>query len=185
MNDCVLGYFIEDLQIDKHFEALRRYMLMQDGEFALAVGELLFEKVIQCRNVYTFFYVWRFVQMILLIYFFFFQTSLLPFSSDLNPDTEQHSWDFLCTLTPFEYIPVPHNWNSTSVDFMHYIYLCLQLVSSSRAEGWNTFFCQRVLNKACRLSINPDDKYAKHLVLLPSHQWGTSSRGKALDQLIY
>ncbi|XP_064606051.1 gamma-tubulin complex component 6-like [Liolophura sinensis] len=94
VNDCVLGYFIEDLQIDKHFEALRRYMLMEDGEFALAVGELLFEK----------------------------------------------------------------------------------LVSPSRAEGWNTLFCQSVLNKACRLSINPDDKYANNLVLLLPHQLSTTSR---------
>jgi gamma-tubulin complex component 6 len=40
-----VSYFYHDLEIDRHFEALRMYLFMEDGEFGQTLGEHLFEKV--------------------------------------------------------------------------------------------------------------------------------------------
>lgn len=45
MNQCILDYFIAELHIQQHFEALCNFYLMQDGEFALSLTNQLFDKV--------------------------------------------------------------------------------------------------------------------------------------------
>lgn len=40
-----MDYFFVELQLEAHFEALRHFLLMEDGEFAQSLSDLLFEKV--------------------------------------------------------------------------------------------------------------------------------------------
>lgn len=40
-----MDYFFVELRLESHFEALRHFLLMEDGEFAQSLSDLLFEKV--------------------------------------------------------------------------------------------------------------------------------------------
>lgn len=44
-----MDYFFVELGVERHFEALRHFLLMEDGEFAQSLSDLLFEKV-RLRN---------------------------------------------------------------------------------------------------------------------------------------
>lgn len=45
MNKAIVDYYFVELNVEKHFEALRHFLLMEDGEFAQSLSDLLFEKV--------------------------------------------------------------------------------------------------------------------------------------------
>lgn len=45
VNKAVVDYFFVELGVEGHFEALRHFLLMEDGEFAQSLSDLLFEKV--------------------------------------------------------------------------------------------------------------------------------------------
>ncbi|KAL5014919.1 hypothetical protein ScPMuIL_009189 [Solemya velum] len=45
VNESVINYFTVDLQIDGYFKALRRYLLMEDGDFAQNISDFLMEKL--------------------------------------------------------------------------------------------------------------------------------------------
>lgn len=45
MNKAAVDYFFVELRLESHFEALRHFLLMEDGEFAQSLSDLLFEKV--------------------------------------------------------------------------------------------------------------------------------------------
>lgn len=45
VNKAVVDYFFVELGVEKHFETLRHFLLMEDGEFALSLSDQLFEKV--------------------------------------------------------------------------------------------------------------------------------------------
>lgn len=45
VNKAVVDYFFVELGVEKHFETLRHFLLMEDGEFALSLGDQLFEKL--------------------------------------------------------------------------------------------------------------------------------------------
>ncbi|KAG7253457.1 hypothetical protein CRUP_002052 [Coryphaenoides rupestris] len=45
VNKAVVDYFFVELGVERHFEALRHFLLMEDGEFAQSLGDQLFEKV--------------------------------------------------------------------------------------------------------------------------------------------
>ena len=45
LSDAVVNYFLVDLDIERHFVALRRYLLLQDGEYTLSLTDQLFNKV--------------------------------------------------------------------------------------------------------------------------------------------
>ncbi|XP_076863069.1 gamma-tubulin complex component 6 [Brachyhypopomus gauderio] len=45
VNKAVVDYFFVELVLEKHFEALRHFLLMEDGEFALSLTDRLFEKL--------------------------------------------------------------------------------------------------------------------------------------------
>ena len=45
LSDAVVNYFLADLNIELHFVALRRYLLLQDGEYAQSLTDQLFNKV--------------------------------------------------------------------------------------------------------------------------------------------
>uniref|UniRef100_A0A674PL92 Gamma-tubulin complex component 6 n=1 Tax=Takifugu rubripes TaxID=31033 RepID=A0A674PL92_TAKRU len=45
VNKAVVDYFFVDLRVERHFEALRHFLLMEDGEFAQSLSDLLFEKL--------------------------------------------------------------------------------------------------------------------------------------------
>ncbi|XP_043944728.1 gamma-tubulin complex component 6 [Protopterus annectens] len=45
VNKAVVDYCFVELNIEKHFSALRHFLLMEDGEFAQSVSDLLFEKL--------------------------------------------------------------------------------------------------------------------------------------------
>lgn len=45
MNKAAVDYFFVELHLETHFEALRHFLLMEDGEFAQSLSDLLFEKV--------------------------------------------------------------------------------------------------------------------------------------------
>ena len=45
VNEMVLTYFMTELKMNHHFTMLRRYMLMEDGEFSQCLADQLFEKV--------------------------------------------------------------------------------------------------------------------------------------------
>lgn len=50
----MVDYFFVDLGVERHFEALRHFLLMEDGEFAQSLSDLLFEKVGSVRFCITF-----------------------------------------------------------------------------------------------------------------------------------
>ncbi|XP_069123682.1 LOW QUALITY PROTEIN: gamma-tubulin complex component 6-like [Argopecten irradians] len=45
VNDNVINYFTVDLDIKNHFDALRRYLFMGDGDFAQILSDILLEKL--------------------------------------------------------------------------------------------------------------------------------------------
>ncbi|XP_029908689.1 gamma-tubulin complex component 6 isoform X2 [Myripristis murdjan] len=45
VNKAVVDYFFVELGVERHFEALRHFLLMEDGEFAQSLSDLLFEKL--------------------------------------------------------------------------------------------------------------------------------------------
>ncbi|XP_017654074.1 gamma-tubulin complex component 6 isoform X2 [Nannospalax galili] len=45
VNKAAVDYFFVELHLDAHFEALRHFLLMEDGEFAQSLSDLLFEKL--------------------------------------------------------------------------------------------------------------------------------------------
>ncbi|XP_015249037.1 PREDICTED: gamma-tubulin complex component 6 [Cyprinodon variegatus] len=45
VNKAVVDYFFVELGVEKHFEALRHFLLMEDGEFAQSLSDLIFEKM--------------------------------------------------------------------------------------------------------------------------------------------
>lgn len=45
VNKAVVDYFFVELGVERHFKALRHFLLMEDGEFAQSLSDLLFEKV--------------------------------------------------------------------------------------------------------------------------------------------
>ena len=45
VNEMVVNYFLVDLKIDTHFEALHHYLFMADGDFAQNLTNILLEKV--------------------------------------------------------------------------------------------------------------------------------------------
>ncbi|KAK2500310.1 hypothetical protein MC885_015507 [Smutsia gigantea] len=45
VNKAAVDYFFVELHLDTHFEALRHFLLMEDGEFAQSLSDLLFEKL--------------------------------------------------------------------------------------------------------------------------------------------
>ncbi|KAM9496353.1 gamma-tubulin complex component 6 [Clarias gariepinus] len=45
VNKAVVDYFFVELRVEKHFEVLRHFLLMEDGEFALSLTDRLFEKL--------------------------------------------------------------------------------------------------------------------------------------------
>ncbi|XP_007502809.1 gamma-tubulin complex component 6 [Monodelphis domestica] len=45
VNKAVVDYYFVELHLEKHFEALRHFLLMEDGEFAQSLSDLLFEKL--------------------------------------------------------------------------------------------------------------------------------------------
>ncbi|XP_047595832.1 gamma-tubulin complex component 6 isoform X2 [Lutra lutra] len=45
VNKAAVDYFFVELRLEAHFEALRHFLLMEDGEFAQSLSDLLFEKL--------------------------------------------------------------------------------------------------------------------------------------------
>ncbi|XP_077770090.1 gamma-tubulin complex component 6 isoform X2 [Canis aureus] len=45
VNKAAVDYFFGELRLEAHFEALRHFLLMEDGEFAQSLSDLLFEKL--------------------------------------------------------------------------------------------------------------------------------------------
>ena len=45
VNSAIVAYFIEDLQINRHFDLFKKLLFMEDGEFSLSLSNQLFEKV--------------------------------------------------------------------------------------------------------------------------------------------
>lgn len=45
VNKAIIDYYFVALDVEKHFEALRHFLLMEDGEFAQFLSDLLFEKL--------------------------------------------------------------------------------------------------------------------------------------------
>ncbi|XP_052016596.1 gamma-tubulin complex component 6 isoform X2 [Apodemus sylvaticus] len=45
VNKAAVDFFFVELHLDTHFEALRHFLLMEDGEFAQSLSDLLFEKL--------------------------------------------------------------------------------------------------------------------------------------------
>ena len=45
LSDAIVNYFMVDLNIESQFVALRRYLLLEDGEFAQSLSDQLFNKV--------------------------------------------------------------------------------------------------------------------------------------------
>lgn len=45
VNKAAVDYYFVELGLEAHFEALRHFLLMEDGEFAQSLSDLLFEKV--------------------------------------------------------------------------------------------------------------------------------------------
>ncbi|RVE71573.1 hypothetical protein OJAV_G00053230 [Oryzias javanicus] len=46
VNKAVVDYFFVEIGVEKHFEVLRHFLLMEDGEFAQSLSDLLFEKMV-------------------------------------------------------------------------------------------------------------------------------------------
>ncbi|XP_066447969.1 gamma-tubulin complex component 6 isoform X1 [Eleutherodactylus coqui] len=51
VNKAVVDYYFVELKMEKHFEALRHFLLMEDGEFAQSLSDLLFEKLVSGRTL--------------------------------------------------------------------------------------------------------------------------------------
>lgn len=51
VNKAVVDYFFVELGVEGHFEALRHFLLMEDGEFAQSLSDRLFEKVKLCSGL--------------------------------------------------------------------------------------------------------------------------------------
>ncbi|CAH1265550.1 TUBGCP6 [Branchiostoma lanceolatum] len=47
VNKAIVDYFIVELKVQRHFKALRTYLLMEDGEFGHAISDQLFDKLAQ------------------------------------------------------------------------------------------------------------------------------------------
>ncbi|XP_061496191.1 gamma-tubulin complex component 6 isoform X2 [Rhineura floridana] len=47
VNKAIVDYYFVELNVEKHFGALRHFLLMEDGEFAQSLSDLLFEKALQ------------------------------------------------------------------------------------------------------------------------------------------
>ena len=45
MSDAVVNYFLVDLDVESHFVAMRRYLLLEDGEYMQSLTDQLFNKV--------------------------------------------------------------------------------------------------------------------------------------------
>ncbi|XP_074657385.1 gamma-tubulin complex component 6-like [Tubulanus polymorphus] len=45
VNRSLLNYFFNELEIDRHFEALRMYLFLEDGEFGQTLSDSLFERL--------------------------------------------------------------------------------------------------------------------------------------------
>ncbi|XP_053572612.1 gamma-tubulin complex component 6 [Bombina bombina] len=45
VNKAIVDYYFVELKMEKHFEAIRHFLLMEDGEFAQSLSDLLFEKL--------------------------------------------------------------------------------------------------------------------------------------------
>ncbi|XP_053741028.1 gamma-tubulin complex component 6 isoform X1 [Synchiropus splendidus] len=45
VNKAVVDYFFVELAVERHFEVLRHFLLMEDGEFAQSLSDRLFEKL--------------------------------------------------------------------------------------------------------------------------------------------
>lgn len=45
VNKAVVDYFFVELGVERHFKALRHFLLMEDGEFAQSLSDLIFEKM--------------------------------------------------------------------------------------------------------------------------------------------
>lgn len=45
VNAATINYFMDDLKLMEHFETLKKFLLMEDGEFSLSLTQQLFEKV--------------------------------------------------------------------------------------------------------------------------------------------
>ena len=45
VNSAIVAYFMDDLQINKHFNLFKKLLFMEDGEFSLSLSNQLFEKV--------------------------------------------------------------------------------------------------------------------------------------------
>ncbi|XP_076026985.1 gamma-tubulin complex component 6 [Genypterus blacodes] len=45
VNKAIVDYFFAEMGVERHFEALRHFLLMEDGEFAQSLSDLLFEKL--------------------------------------------------------------------------------------------------------------------------------------------
>ncbi|XP_055878814.1 gamma-tubulin complex component 6-like [Biomphalaria glabrata] len=46
VNSAIINYFTQELKVDSHFEAIKRFLLMADGDFAEILANILFEKLI-------------------------------------------------------------------------------------------------------------------------------------------
>ncbi|XP_075713310.1 gamma-tubulin complex component 6 [Rhinoderma darwinii] len=51
VNKAVVDFYFVELNIEKHFEAIRHFLLMEDGEFAQSLSDLLFEKLVSGQTV--------------------------------------------------------------------------------------------------------------------------------------
>jgi hypothetical protein len=45
VNSAVVRYFMDNLKLVGHFETLKKFLLMEDGEFSYSLTQQLFEKV--------------------------------------------------------------------------------------------------------------------------------------------
>ncbi|EDO39038.1 predicted protein [Nematostella vectensis] len=45
VNKAVVEYFIEELQVQRHFDVFRKFLFMEDGEFSLSLSDQLCEKL--------------------------------------------------------------------------------------------------------------------------------------------
>lgn len=45
VNSALVSYFLEELAIQEHFVAMRRFLLLEDGEFGHTLANALFEAV--------------------------------------------------------------------------------------------------------------------------------------------
>ncbi|XP_069832922.1 gamma-tubulin complex component 6 [Dendropsophus ebraccatus] len=51
VNKAVVDYYFVELNMEKHFEAIRHFLLMEDGEFAQSLSDLLFEKLVSGQTL--------------------------------------------------------------------------------------------------------------------------------------